>query len=90
MLDERLPDIISNAGSPARVEQRPFVIRLRLTPELLRLPQGAGGTPRQTLHEHRSDDRDPDHLRPFTGIMVAVGLSAAIWLTITGLLYLLM
>jgi hypothetical protein len=42
-----------------------------------------------SAHHRSTDDQgaDADHLRPFTGLMVAVGLSVPIWLAIIGLVY---
>ena len=84
MLDEQLPETGSPATNPARQGRR---LPAPLTPELLQLCRRED---RPAAHPLIGDDfggRDRDELRPFTGVLVAVGLSVLIWITITGLLY---
>jgi hypothetical protein len=56
-------------------------------PELLRAPLRGGGPTRHPLLEDDLIDQEPDHLKPFAGVMVAVAMSVPIWIIITGLLY---
>jgi len=56
-------------------------------PELRRLPLRNGDAARHASIEDNLSDQDPDHHKPFTGVMVAVGLSIPIWIAIGGLLY---
>jgi hypothetical protein len=87
MLDQELPQIGSVTRAPARVEWRAPRRRLYLVPELARLPLRDGDSTRHPSIEDNLSDQEPDHLKPFTGVMVAVGLSIPIWITISGLLY---
>ena len=87
MLDEQLPEIKSPTSDSACVQRRRPGRHLYHMPELLRLLRRDGGSAEHPLIEDDLSDRNPDQLKPFTGVMVAVGLSVPIWLTITGLLY---
>jgi hypothetical protein len=87
MLDEQLPEARSVTRDPARVERRRPGRRLYLMPELLRLLRRNGGFPEHPQIDDDLVDQDPDQLKPFTGIIVAVGVSIPIWITIAGLLY---
>jgi hypothetical protein len=86
MLDEQLPLTGSATRDPACPGRRQPRWRGYPLAELLRMPRRDGHSSRHRKVDNQ-DDQDPDHLRPFTGVMVAVGLSVPIWLTITGLLY---
>jgi hypothetical protein len=88
MLDKQQPDILAKPGESTGVERRTGRRRY-LVPRWPRLLRRNGGSLSHPLNDDDLDDRDPDQLKPFTGIIVAVGLSVPIWLTITGLLYLL-
>jgi hypothetical protein len=87
MLIERPPNLKSIEGDPVRVERREHDQRLHHMPVALRLPAHDRGSAEHPWIEANTSDHDPDHLKPFTGVMVAVGLSVPIWLTISGLLY---
>lgn len=86
MLDEQLPAIKSVTNDPTRVAR--LGRRSHHMPELHRLPPRIGDSARYPLIEEDPGDQNPDHLRPFTGVMVAVVLSVPIWIAIAGLLYL--
>jgi hypothetical protein len=86
MLDEPLPATRSATRDPASSARRQPGWRRYPLAELLTLPRREANSSRQRLFADQ-DDQDPDHLKPFTGIIVAVGLSVPIWLTIAGLLY---
>jgi hypothetical protein len=87
MLDQELPQIRSVTRDPARVEWGAPKRHLYLVPEMPRLPRRDGDSTRHPSIEDNSSDQEPDHLKPFTGVMAAVGLSIPIWITISGLLY---
>jgi hypothetical protein len=87
MLDERPPKTKSVTPDPAGVERRRPGRRLYLMPELLGLPHRDRGTAEHSLPEDDPGDQDPDQLKPFTGVVVAVGVSIPIWMTIVGLIY---
>jgi hypothetical protein len=86
VLDEQLPQIKSATHDPAFADRRRPGRRFYLIPELRRLLQrdGSSSDHRLIADDHR--DQEPDQLKPFTGIMVAVGLSVPIWMTIAVLL----
>jgi len=87
MFDAKLPKTSSAARNPARAERRQPRQHLNFTPALLGLPRRDDAPTRHPLIEDDFSDQEPDHLKPFTGVMVAVGLSIPIWFIITGLLF---
>jgi hypothetical protein len=87
MLDEQLPKTGSVTCDPERVERRRPGRRSYLMPELLRLLRREVGSSEHPIIEDSLDDQDPDQLKPFTGVLVAVGVSIPLWMTIAGLLY---
>jgi hypothetical protein len=87
MLDIKLPKIISATRIIARVERGQSRRHVYFMPELRRAPQPGGGSTRHQLIDDDLSDQEPDHLKPFTGVMVAVALSIPIWIIITGLLF---
>jgi hypothetical protein len=87
MFDEELPKIRSVRREAARVERRQPRRHLNFIPALPGPPRRDGGPIRHPLVADDLDHQDRDHLKPFTGIVVAVGLSIPIWIIITGLLY---
>jgi len=87
MFDTQLPKVSSATRDPVRVERRRPIRHLNFIPALLGLPRRDGAPTTHPLIDDDFSDREPDHLKPFTGVMVAVGLSIPIWIMITGLLY---
>jgi hypothetical protein len=74
------------ANSP-KIRSRDPGRHLNFMPASLRLPRRDAAPTRHPLIEDDFSDQEPDHLKPFTGVMVAVGLSIPIWIIITGVLY---
>jgi len=87
MINEKSPRIDSDAGDPVPLERRRPGRREYLVPELIRLLRGdsrADGTPPV---KDEVVDREHNQLKTFTGIIISVGLSLLIWLTIAVLFY---
>jgi hypothetical protein len=87
MTNEQSSDIKSETHNPALVEQRRPGRREYRMPELIRLPLRHGGSLIPPSAEGEVFDHGKSELEPFTGIMIAVGLSLLLWMTVGALFY---
>jgi hypothetical protein len=85
MIDGQSPDIKSKTHDPGLVEQRRPGRREYRMRELIGLPRRHGCSPIPPSAE--AIDHGKSQLGTFTGIMVAVGLSLLIWISVGAFFY---